>query len=66
MSAVVIDGVQLVDEGCRKKQRIPDRRRAHTACGRSSACGGRSLSVLSAQERIDALSPTVRGPCEHH
>ena len=66
MSAVVMDGVQLVDEGCRTKQHIPDRRCAHTAYGRSSACGGRSLSVLSAQERIDALSPAVRGPCEHH
>ena len=65
MSAGVMDGVQLMDEGCRTKQRIPERR-ANTACDRSSACGGRSLPVLSAQERIDALSPAVRGPCQHH
>ena len=63
MRTAVMNAVQLNDRGYRTKQRIPDRRRTSTACGRSSACGGRSLPFLSAQKRIDALSPADRGPC---
>ena len=62
MSTAAMDAVQLNDRDYRTKQRIPDRRRTNTACGRSSACGGRSLLFT----RIDALSPADHGPCQHH
>ena len=65
MKALMMDGAQLVDRVVEPSSvsRIEDARTQPVVIAQLLVA---ILYLLGTQEHIDALSPAVRGPCQHH